>query len=648
MTIEIGGRKCCSVRNNYQLRTFGLFAYLGLFFIFFTLPIFVQAADQEIKKIEFQNIKFRGDTELEDIIQSEEDEEFEPRIVKLDKILLTNYYKKNGFLDIFVDDSIIVHPRTREVTIQYRIFEGQRYYHSGTLFKGNQDITSEQLQAAFKNLRPGMPFDESLVTEAARGAEDIYYNNGKPFVQINVNYVYSDSLISVLLNIIENQTVYIKDIRYSGQEKVDVRLIRRELKIKKGEQYNRKAMDESQQNLYATNLFRYVRFELDPVASEPTQAVLNVLVQEKDPRWLGVRFGLAHEQEMSYGNKLEFTLQVGHRNLFSSGRSLSLYLTPSIIYDFSRNRLHNSDNRIGMLFGEPWLFNTRTPGTLQLSYEQYRWLNSGWFDLWRAAFDVRRKPSKSVEFSAAVAAKFIDRLTETDIDSAIALTIDVNKSEVYSFTLYGKKDTRENLFNPSDDSYTDLSLTFSYTRGKNESGVYEVNRYFTLVGSWQRYQPFRPKILKFKRMNLTFATRLKAGAILEPGKNGLIPINDRFYAGGGTTVRGYQEQLLGPALVKNSDGKITKAAGGKLLALTNAELRIPLFWLLMMETFLDGGSVWGEIEDFNPLDYKFSFGAGLALLTPLGPIRVDYGYKLIPSSVDATNYAWHFGLYFAF
>ncbi|MEJ2545792.1 MAG: hypothetical protein P8Y99_17145, partial [Calditrichaceae bacterium] len=62
--------------------------------------------------------------------------------------------------------------------------------------------------------------------------------------------------------------------------------------------------------------------------------ILKILVQEKDPVWIGVRVGLAHEQQAYYGSKLEFTLQGGHRNLFGTSRSISLEITPAITYDF--------------------------------------------------------------------------------------------------------------------------------------------------------------------------------------------------------------------------------------------------------------------------------------------------------------------------
>ena len=65
------------------------------------------------------------------------------------------------------------------------------------------------------------------------------------------------------------------------------------------------------------------------------------------------------------------------------------------------------------------------------------------------------------------------------------------------------------------------------------------------------------------------------------------------------------------------------------------------------EIFIDAGQVWKEIDQIRTNEIKFSTGAGIALMTPIGPIRLDYGYKLMPESFEE-NYNLHIGFYFAF
>ncbi|MBD3225714.1 MAG: BamA/TamA family outer membrane protein [Caldithrix sp.] len=606
------------------------------------------AVDTKVERINFKNNTHYRGSKLREIIHSQGGKIYEPRFAKLDRLLLRNFYKGQGYLDASVQNKEVYNKDRSRVRLTYSITEGRRYYYGGLRLSGVQSIQPNKINNQF-DLEKNAPFNERLITGSLKQVENLYYNSGKPFAEIKINYLYeSDSLIYVLLDVTENETVFIEDIEYKGLQLVQKFLVRRELEIKKGDLYNRQAIETSQRNIYGLGLFRYVRFEIEPIPDKPAKVVLKINVQEKDPRWLGLRLGLAHEQEVYYGNKIEFTAEGGHRNIYGTGRSISLHITPAISYDFGENQFHNPDNRISLRFIEPWIFYTRMPGIFELAYQQFRPLNSGDFDVLSASFDVTREISPIMEVSASIGTKRVNRVSDDAIEERYVREFGINESQVYSVVLYGKRDNRKNVFNPVNSSYHDLSLSFSYSEGRDEEENIKTNQYITLISSWQRYQPWRPKLFNFRRWGFTLATRIKAGAIIETGKNKEIPINDRFYAGGANTVRGYSEQLLGPASAYNQQGIKTQASGGKLLYLANAEVRIPLFWIFVLEYFVDSGFVWPELSVFDARDVKFTTGMGLAVLTPLGPARIDYGRKLMPQPDDPSKDAIHFGLYFAF
>jgi len=607
--------------------------------LFFVTDLF---AELKIEKIQFIGNKFRNSKQLRSFINSEQGNDYEPRLLKLDKILLTNLYRKNGFLTIEIKDSLYYTDRRQKINMTFVINEGQRYYFGGVRFTGAGEITESQLKKPFKNIKPHTPFDESLVTDAHQQIEDIYYNSGKPFVQIQYDYRFEqDSLVYALFDIEENQTVFIKDIKYFGLKLVQKFLIRRELEFTKRDQYNREALEYSQQNIYSTGLFRFVRFEIEPIESEPQNVILNILVQEKDARWIGFQFGVAHEQDEFHGNKFDLTLQGGHRNIWGTARSVSLHLTPSFWYGFEDNQIINPQNRYVFQFVEPWIGNTRTPGIFQLAYNQKRPINFAHSNELLASFQAKhlfKKPK--LELSGTITAKLIDStFTKTAVKEP--------KEKVYSLTFYGKKDTRPNLFNPKDGSLTDLSISLSNSSSQDNNQNTVRNSYTTVIASWSRYQPYRPAVLK-KKFHWTLASRFKVGTILDIGSNSNIPFTELFTAGGATTVRGYQEQLLGPAAKLDNKGKIDEAAGGKMIFLANIEVRFPIIWLFVGEVFVDAGNVWRNVDDFSPGTIRPSTGFGMALLTPLGPIRLDYGYKLNRIKTDPTPDAIHAGIYFAF
>jgi outer membrane protein insertion porin family len=218
------------------------------------------------------------------------------------------------------------------------------------------------------------------------------------------------------------------------------------------------------------------------------------------------------------------------------------------------------------------------------------------------------------------------------------------------------KDKRDNYLNPGRGFLTDLEVKFAYVKSRDNPSIKDPNSIFIkLIGEWSRYQSF-PLQRKW-----ILATRFKLGNIFVLNPEATVPVSDRFYLGGSSTVRGYKEQLLGPVILDSTDSKTTAVAvGGKLMFLANAELRIPLFWLLWAETFLDVGNVWNEFEttqNINPSEgtpniytqggLVTTTGIGIAILTPLGPIRFDYGLKHRKAFYQSYG-EFHIGIAFAF
>lgn len=601
------------------------------------------------EEFEVQNLGFIGasaftDEELGDLILAREGDDFDARLVKLDKILLTNYYRSQGFLTAEVRDSLVIRRLEKIVEIYYLISENYRYWLGEIRINGNEAFSTNQLLNNFSESPLQQPFDESKIDIGKQKLENLYYNNGKPFVHLDLDYeFFQDTLVLVKINIIENHTVFIRDIIYSGLEHVQEFVVRRELEFKKGEMYNRQKFTVSQQNIYSSGLFDFVRFEIEPVADDSSQVLLKIDVQEKDPNWIGFKVGFAYEQELSYGNKLELTLEGGNRNILGTARSASLHLVPSLLYDLNSKKVVNPDNQITFMFVEPWIGYTRTPGVFQISYHQYRPVNSADFNVLQTSFNVSHEFQRIYRASGTVQAKIVNQLTEDVVDTI--LVQDAGKDLVFTVSLYGNRNTKNNFFNPGNGAYTDASLAYSHSLGKTPEGNEDIKRYLTMVTSWQRYQPLDFKVGR-RKSGITLATRAKAGAIIEFGSTKNIPISDLFFAGGATTVRGYHEQLLGP--VRKDENGIYKAIGGKLLFLANAEVRIPIIWLLVGEFFVDGGNVWREFADFKPGDIKLTTGLGLVILTPVGPIRFDYGRKLMQQQSDISPDAFHLGFYFAF
>jgi outer membrane protein insertion porin family len=127
----------------------------------------------------------------------------------------------------------------------------------------------------------------------------------------------------------------------------------------------------------------------------------------------------------------------------------------------------------------------------------------------------------------------------------------------------------------------------------------------------------------------------RAGSARAFGGTQEVPIQKRFFLGGRTTVRGFKEDTLGP---KGTDGSPT---GGDMMLNLNAELRVPLRSGFIGAVFADAGSVWFARNTLSGFDLRKTSGLGLRYITPVGPIGLDYGWKLDPRAGESAG-EWHF------
>lgn len=118
-----------------------------------------------------------------------------------------------------------------------------------------------------------------------------------------------------------------------------------------------------------------------------------------------------------------------------------------------------------------------------------------------------------------------------------------------------------------------------------------------------------------------YATSARLGFAIPYGDTTVIPVSERFFAGGSNTIRGFELNEVGPT----EEGR---PIGGEAMLLFNQEYRMPIWKQLKGLLFLDAGNVYRKVSDFDPTDMRWTIGAGLRLETAIGPLRLEYGAKL--------------------
>jgi len=115
-----------------------------------------------------------------------------------------------------------------------------------------------------------------------------------------------------------------------------------------------------------------------------------------------------------------------------------------------------------------------------------------------------------------------------------------------------------------------------------------------------------------------------------------LPEAERFFAGGDTTVRGFALDTLGTPETISSEGF---PIGGNAETIFNAELRVPVRGGLGVVTFLDTGNVFAHVADIDLIELRSAVGFGLRYKSPIGPIRIDWGFKVHPQPGESPS-AW--------
>jgi outer membrane protein insertion porin family len=170
-------------------------------------------------------------------------------------------------------------------------------------------------------------------------------------------------------------------------------------------------------------------------------------------------------------------------------------------------------------------------------------------------------------------------------------------------------DSRDNFYNPRRGAFATFDLA-AYGRA---------------IGSEAAFVKFFSQGSLFRKVwkDSVWAQSIRLGAAHPFGISDSIPVSERFFAGGDTTVRGFKFDHLGPR-----DPLTGEPTGGEGLFIINEEFRFPIWRALRGVVFFDAGNVAARLPDLDPLDLRTVLGVGLRIETPIGPVRFEYGWKL--------------------
>ncbi len=621
-----------------------------------TAPLCAAELEEErpyVGSIRFVGNENVGDGELKGVMRTRERgffqlfnrPRFRPDFLRYDLAAIEALYHKKGYYEVVArvlenryDESL------NENHIVIGITEGQQTIVEEVSVRGELPFEMDKITKNLK-LKREAPFDSTLV------GSDIYYirnrlwDEGRVLAEINSTVELEDHRAYLTYEVDPGPPMAIGEIEVRGNRVAEEKRIRQRLTFDSGELFSLKKVLESQQHLFDTSLFRQVNLSVSRIDTLGREVDLLVEVEERKMSYLELGLGIGTEDNG------RIAAEWGHRHL--PGLRGKLQVEGEYAFDVVREGkagLVTRFTRSRIAYTGPRFPGTHFQTTVDAFYEKDRNPKTVDFDVWGFGLHGRRRMGVYtvlyLDFNDEFIRREIPPLQESDETRVIGLTLD--------------RDARDDLLYPSSGSHR--SLRFEVAGGPLRADNY----FLKAVGSLSFYTR--------SWMGMTLAARARAGIGAPYGRSDEVPAEDRFYAGGSNSVRGYGENSLGSRYPEGAQVPLDprtaalrgNAKGGEVLLLTNVELRFPLIKRIKVGgvLFLDGGNVWDKpsdvsLDDFAPMrdmeeeggytednvtKYRYSFGVGIRYNTPIGPLRLDYGVPVSRTGEIRSFGMFHFNL----
>jgi outer membrane protein insertion porin family len=517
---------------------------------------------------------------------------FSEDLLKQDVESIKNLYSRDGFEQVSVEPSFKKDDEGINVAASFAVQEGPRTIVSEVEIQGNEGMTREGLVQGL-NLTPGGPFSQALLQEDRRLIESRYLERGYTDVKVEVT---SERLegnrAKIIYTISEGQAIRVDDIHIIGSQQTRRKVISRNITFHEGDPLSQEQLLTSQQQLYGLGLFN--RVDVVPVNVNQSDAYRPAIIRLEDGSPIILGYGGGYQtNEGARG-----TIEISHNNLFGLARSISF-----------RTRASFREQRGQITYKEPRLFNRDLDSYITLYAENTDEVSFSTTTL-NAAVQVLKRIGRVDNYFVRYNYETVD-LSDIRVNP-LATGQDLGTLRLSTFSTAWLRDTRDDPIEPSRGFFNTLNFSVSSKLYGSEAN---------LVSFFGQHQNHR----RVGR-SAVLATSLRLGLIGPYGSTSEVPISERFFAGGSTTLRGFDLDLAGPL-----DPVTNKPLGGNALVIANVELRVPVFsGNFALAPFYDTGNVFARIKDIGLSRFSNTIGFGVRYKTPFGPLRVDLGFNLSP------------------
>ena len=524
---------------------------------------------------------------------------------------LRSHYLNNGYLEFNIESTqVSITPDKKDIYITVNITEGDKYTVSDVKLGGEMLLPEAQLRPMIL-LKPGETFSREKLNESTKRITDRLGNEGYAFANANavpeLDKVAKRVGLTIMID--PGRRVYVRRINISGNTRSRDEVVRREMRQLEGAYYDGDKIQQSKLRLQRLQYFSEVDVETPAVAGTSDQVDVNFKVKEKATGSVMLGAGFSTTE------KVILSGSVAQQNIFGSGKHVSLQANTSKV---NRN--------IGLSFTDPYY----TVDGVSRGFDFYdRNVNASYLGL---GYYTTSSMGGGIRFGMP--------LTEVD-NLGFGLGYDDTEIGIDQSSPQRYQDF-VNIFGKNNNS---IPGTIGWVRDQRDSALLPTRGALIrasaeagLPGGTLQYYKLTEQVMWYYPISRTYTLLLNGEVGIADGLDGKpLPFYKNYYAGGATSVRGYQSYSLGPT---DSTGAFV---GGNKRLVGNAEVLFPvpgtgLDRSMRLGVFLDTGMVWGSDEKMSASDLRYSTGLSFSWNSPMGPLRLSYAQPINAKSGDRVQH----------
>ena len=535
-------------------------------------------------------------------------DQYSKQKLSADLEILRSYYLDRGYLNFnILSTQVSITPDKKDIYITINISEGNQFRIKEVTLSGELVLKPEELFPLVK-INPDDVFSRKRVTEAVDRISAKLGDQGYAFANVNTvpDVNESERLVNLAFIVDPGKRVYVRRVNVKGNITTRDEVLRREMRQMEAGWFSAEKVERSRTRLQRLGFFEDVNVETPAVPGTTDQVDVNYSVTETSSG--NITAGAGYSQTSG----ILFNASVSQDNFLGSGKRVSFAFNNSkvtTIYNFYYTDPYYTINGISRGFG---LFYKKTDAD-QANISSYTTdtyganVNYGIpineFDTIRVSPEFENLKLKETSESPNEVIDFIDRHG--------------NDYNTVKLTGSWAHDTRNKALFADDGGLQSLSVETAVPG----SGL----QYYKLGYDQRRYVPLTK--------DLTLSMHAQLGYGDGYGDYDNLPFFENYFAGGVRSVRGFEDNTLGP---KDSKGN---PIGGSVQVVGGAEILFPIPFVegtksFRLGTFFDIGNVYSDVSNFDATELRYSVGVSSLWISPLGPLAISLGIPLNDKSGD--------------